>query len=204
MKRLEKDQIRKEFNAQRQAQHRNYRTSGVDDVLRELGHVIADLRAEGINVSLTMLGTTSEQAVAMFPGNRTGLSVQATGILKIGNTELLLAIAFGVDGKGDGPTIALSKGDMRNHGTAGQVITPKLQNLNSEVQNVVPAHLYTPSMSPDALIKLEKEIIRIAAADKVVNDGLYDLNNPALKKDLEASKQMTVKREPPPPKPNGQ
>lgn len=198
MKRLDKDQIRKEFNDQKEYYKKLGEKSGVSQLLQDLGSMIDDLKAQGLDVSLDMHSVSSEQAAGMFGADMYMPRIVATGTLRIGNTERLMAIATEVNGQKT-LLVVLSQGDIRHNGTSGVVMTPPLRNINSSVKSVVPSIYCNPAADPEALVNLQKEIIRNAAANEAINDNMKDPFGPALKEDMKVSKPIKViKRQKPP------
>jgi len=159
MRRMITQNIREEFNVQRNAHEASWAKSGLTTALENLSLSLRDLNDNGIDVSLEIMGTPSEQAFAMLPEK--GMTVPVSGVLRIGHIHYLLSIATKHGGE-DCLKLCLSEFDIRFQGVKGKM-------KENEFKQTVRAKVFDLKRDPDALIQLQKEIIRHAARNSVID-----------------------------------
>ncbi len=159
MRRLTPQNIRDEFNAQKDAHETSWAKSGLNGALESLSLALRDLNQSGIDVTLEMMGTPSEQAFAMLPEN--GMTVPVSGLLRIGHIHYLLSIAIRHGGE-DCLKLCLSEFDIRFQGARGKV-------KENDFKQSVRAKVYDLKRDADAMAKFQKEIIRHAARNSVID-----------------------------------
>ena len=127
--------------------------------LENISLALRDLNQNGIDVTLEMLGTPSEQAFGMLPG--VGMTVPVSGLLRIGHIHYLLSIATKHAGE-ECLKLCLSEFDIRFQGVKGKI-------KESDFKQVVRSNIYDLNGDPDALAKFQKEIIRHAARNSIID-----------------------------------
>ena len=181
MRRMSAGQIRDSFNAQKEKFQKEHAQSGLLDALGNLSLAIADIQAEGHDVSLQIFGNPSEQAFAMFPRGG-GLTTPVSGILRIGRNERLLAISTKVGGA-PALQLAVSDFDIRFNGTEGKL-------KEGDIGNSIRAKIFDLKNDPEALVKFQKDVLyhgaRNSAVDALDNAGAFDNNAKATKPKLKA------------------
>ena len=161
MKRLEPSQISATFNSQMQRFTTMLEKSNAGAALEDLSRAIADIRDAGYDVALTLFGTPSEQAFDLFPGSN-GLIVPISGVLRIGPIEHLVGLAVEID-KLPALKLGVSEFDIRFQGTEGSI-------TNNVFKGTVRQTIYDLKGDPEALVKLQTEIIRHCARNDYIND----------------------------------
>jgi hypothetical protein len=161
VRRLEPHQIAEEFNTQKNSVAATWEKSGLSGALRDLSLALADMKTAGLDVSLEIFGSPSEQAFGMFPSG--GLTVPVSGILREGHMHRLLAIATKVSGEG-ALQLALSEFDVRFNGADAQV-------KDGVVDSKVRATIFDLAKDPEALIKFQREVIRHASRNEAVDNN---------------------------------
>lgn len=166
MRRLDQNQIRDEFNKQKDTFRTWGEQSGFAQALQDISQVIDDLKGAGLDIELEMLGSPSEQAFSMALEKKSGI-VPISGILRIGQVHQLLAIAVK---KHDQPCleISISKFDIRFTGSYGTVDETKGKK---DVRNEIRAETYDLKNDPDALVKFTRSIIDDAARSAIVAEN---------------------------------
>lgn len=156
MQRLSRDDIRKQFDSASSENNTRF-TKAVS----ALSAALDDMRLEGVDVELMLLGCASEQAFELNPGNNVSSWRQKTGgILRIGNSQHLVAFITGMQFKSDGDDaqwkdvmyVALSKLDIR---VQGEKTTLRTETFNF-------------ADDADGMVKLQKFIIDKAGLDRVI------------------------------------
>lgn len=159
-RKLAPESIRAEFNSSKEDFRGFADRSGLTRALASLSDMLGDLQDAGLDVSLEMLGGASEQAFDLFKEN--SITVPVSGILRIGPIHRLLGISTSLEGK-PALVIGLSEFDIRYSGPEGVVregvIDGKLRAVHFDL-----------NADPDALLKLEKTIIRYAARSEAIAD----------------------------------
>lgn len=130
MKRLSRTDIRQSFESSCAAPRPN--DAAIMAAIEGMSAAINDLQLEGIDVELMLTGCASEQGFQLDPGNNVSTWRQYTsGILRIGNSQHLLALCSDVKLKSDGPDaqwkrvvlLCVSKLDIRLQGTDTKIRT---------------------------------------------------------------------------------
>lgn len=159
MQRLSRDEIRKQFDAASGEKNTRF-TKAVS----ALSAAFDDLRREGVDAELMLLGCSSEQAFELDVGSNVSTWKQKTGgILRIGNSQHLVAFVTQVKLNSDGESAAwkdcmflcLSKLDIRLQGGKA--------SLRTEVFNL--------AEDADGLVKLQTFIIAKAGLDRVITSA---------------------------------
>lgn len=150
---LDKKQITEEYNAQADKFRKWGDETGFNQLLRDLSKMIGDMKEAGLDVALDVQESSSEQAFTLFE-QRTGLTTPLSGILRIGSTQKMIAIAISQNNL---PClkIGVSEFDIRFNGAAP----------------VVRAKIYDVQKDHEALQKLQKEIIRLAARTAIIREN---------------------------------
>lgn len=161
MKKLTIEQIRDEFNARKEKFAKWGEETGFNTVLQHISTAIADLREGGIDVSLEIMGDSSEQAFALRSAGQ--ITTPISGVLRINNIERLFSITVKEGGK-PSLIVALSDFDIRYNGTHGQLDDGK-------IRNVVRHKTYDFRKNPDALKDFQLEIINFSARNTVVAEN---------------------------------
>lgn len=181
MRRMTPQNIRDEFNAQKDAHEALWTKSGLNGALESLSLALRDLNQSGIDVSLEMMGTPSEQAFAML--SETAMTVPVSGILRIGNIHYLLSIATKHAGE-DCLKLCLSEFDIRFQGVRGKM-------KENDFKQSVRAKVYDLKRDNDAMTKFQQEIIRHAARNSVIDahdhGGTLDTGTPHKKTGLKST-----------------
>lgn len=158
MKRLTPKRIAEEYN-QHSASFRGLGdNTGFTEALQQISQAIRDLREAEIDVSLDITGGASEMSFLMF---KIPAVVPIGGVLHIGSNQRLFALCTN-DEDGRGLKLALTKHDIRHDGFDWHVEDNGLARPAPQV------HIYDLQNDPDALIKLQQEIIRFAARNAVI------------------------------------
>lgn len=184
MRRMTDAEIKAEFNAQKTRFETDHAKSGLNAALEDLSQAIADIKAQGYDVSLEIFGNPSEQAFSMFQRGG-GLTTPVSGILKSGGNHRLLAISTKVSGQ-PALQLAVSEFDIRYHGTDGKIVLAgESQKLQGIVDNSVRAKVYDLKKDPEAIVKFQKDVLFHCARNEAVNDrdvaGAFD-NGTSLRK----------------------
>lgn len=159
MNRLERNNIRAIFNAQKYVLADKWEAAGVNSLLKELSIVLADFQAEDIDISLDLNGTGSEQAFYMLEGS---VDVPVSGILTIGTEQRLLAISTEHQDR-KCLLLALSDYDIRYNGVQGVI-------CDNRIFNGVRATVYDFWNDPEAMANLQRGILRVAICNSHIND----------------------------------
>lgn len=159
MRRMTPQNIRDEFNAQTDAHEKSWAKAGLNSALENISLALRDLNASGIDVSLEMLGTPSEQSFAMLLDS--GMTVPVSGILRIGHIHYLLSIAVKHGGQ-ECLKLCMSEFDIRFQGVRGKI-------KENDFRQVVRSNIYDLKGDADALAKFQKEIICHAARNHVID-----------------------------------
>jgi len=160
MRRMTPDSIREEFNTQHEKHEKQWSDWGLTQALEEISLALRDIRQQGHDVSLDMIGTPSEQVFSMMP--QSGMTVPVSGLLRIGGIDYLLGIVTKQNGN---PCLKLcvSEFDIRFQGVNGKV-------KEGDFRQAVRSNIYDLKGDADALVKFQKEIIRHCARNKVIAD----------------------------------
>ncbi len=159
MQRLSRKDIRQKFDAASSESNTRF-TKAVN----ALSAAIDDMRYEGIDVELMLLGCASEQAFELNPGNNVKSWRQKTGgILRIGNSQHLVAFITQMQFKSDGENaewkdvmyVCVSKLDIRLQGAKASLRT-ETYNLSSDA---------------NGLAGLQEFIIEKAGVDRVITNA---------------------------------
>ena len=159
MRRMTPQNIRDTFNAQKDAHETAWAKSGLTGALESLSLALRDLNMMGIDATLEMMSTPSEQAFAMLPDS--GMTVPVSGLLRIGHIHYLLSIATKHGGQ-DCLKLCLSEFDIRFQGVKGKI-------QESDFKQSVRSNIYDLQKDADAMVKFQKEIIRHAARNDVID-----------------------------------
>lgn len=154
-------QIADEFNLQTEKFRARGKETGFDKALQDLSLMIRDLKEAEIDVSLSMIENSSEQAFSMFPP--IGLAVPLSGILRIGGMEKMIGLAVMENGR-QCLKLAVSDFDIRFNGAHHTF-------KNGTGTNAVKSTVYDLKDDPEALTKMQKDIIRIAARTNIVQEN---------------------------------
>lgn len=169
LRRMTDAEIRDEFNAQKARFEAEHVKSGLLEALESLSQCLADIKAQGYDVSLEIFGNPSEQAFAMFPRGG-GLTTPVSGILKSGTNHRLLAFSTKVGGQ-PALQLAVSEFDIRHHGMDGKVkLTGDRESMTGEAENTVRAKIYDLKKDPEAMVKFQKDVLFHCARNDAVND----------------------------------
>ena len=160
MRRLDAREISDHFNAHRAEFEARHDKTGALAAIEDISRAIADIRAAGHDISLTLSGMPSEQAFDLFPGSGS-LTVPFSGVLRIGTAEQLVALATKVHGK-PALLLATSEFDIRFTG-------PEATVAEDKINGVVRHQSYDLKNDPDALVKFQSEVLRDCARNEVVN-----------------------------------
>jgi hypothetical protein len=184
MRRMTEVEIRDEFNAQKTRFENDHAKSGLLEALENLSHCLADIKAQGYDVSLEIFGNPSEQAFAMFPRGG-GLTTPVSGILKSGTNHRLLAFSTKVGGQ-PALQLAVSEFDIRHHGMDGKLkLSGDRESMTGETENSVRAKIYDLKKDPEAMVKFQKDVLFHCARNEAVNArdvaGAFD-NGQSLRK----------------------
>lgn len=156
MKRLSSAEIRQQFETAS-----NEKNTRFTKAVTALSAAFDEMRREGIDAELMLLGCASEQAFELEVGNNVRSWKQRTGgILRIGNSQHLVAFVTQVQLKSDGENpdwkdcmyLCVSKLDIRLQG--------EKPSLRTEVFNL--------SSDADGLVKLQTFIIGKAGTDRII------------------------------------
>lgn len=159
MQRLSRKDIRQKFDAAS-----NEKNSRFTKAVNALSAAIDDMRYEGLDVELMLLGCASEQAFELNPGSNVKSWRQKTGgILRIGNSQHLVAFITQMQFKSDGEDaqwkdvmyVCVSKLDIRLQGSKASLRTETF-HLDGDA---------------DGLVKLQDFIIDKAGVDRVVSNA---------------------------------
>ncbi|MDP2206140.1 MAG: hypothetical protein Q8K65_07520 [Alphaproteobacteria bacterium] len=161
MKKLTPEQIRDEFNARKEKFSQWGEETGFNAALQGISTALADLRAGGIDVSLEILGDSSQQAFALRPD--VSVTSPISGVLRINHIHRLFSITVR---ESDKPClkVSLSDFDIRYQGAHGEIKEGKLRN-------VIRTKTYDFKKDPDALVKFQQEIIQFSARNAVVAEN---------------------------------
>ena len=162
-KRLPPDGIRDAFNAKQEKLRKEWETYGLPAALRGLSDAIADIREAGLDVSLTMEGDASEMAFELFENNGS-LVVPVSGILRVGDIHVLLAIATQVSSE-PALVLAISRFDIRFHGT-------QATTKDGRITNRIRGDSFDLKNDPEALVKFQQAVITscVRSAEVARND----------------------------------
>lgn len=159
MKKLTPGQISDQFDGTRRGYANAARTHGFGPALEEISQAIADIREQGIDVSLEVIGDASEMAFSLFPRP---VVLAVSGVLRVGKIERLFGIATKVNGEA-ALEVALSNFDIRYEGTHGVNADGKTVPFTTSLR-------YDFKNDPDALVKFQQEIISFAARNAALED----------------------------------
>jgi len=178
MRRMTDAEIRAEFNAQKERFTSEHVKSGLLPVIEDLSQAIADLKAQGHDLSLEFFGNPSEQAFAMFPRGGGQLTSPVSGILRTGTNHRLLAISTTVNDK-PALQLALSEFDIRHSGADATIKTSgDAASQSGSIQGIVRAKVYDLKGDPNALVKFQQDVLRHCARNDVINEhdvaGAFD------------------------------
>jgi hypothetical protein len=169
LRRMTDAEIRDEFNAQKTRFETDHAKSGLSEALESLSQAIADIRAQGYDVSLEIFGNPSEQAFGMFQRGG-GLTTPVSGVLKSGNNHRLLAFSTKVNGQ-PALQLAVSEFDIRHNGMNGKLVIPGgTDKKEVDADNVVRAKIYDLKRDPEAMVKFQKDVLFHCARNEAVND----------------------------------
>lgn len=160
MRRMTPQDIRKHFNAQREAHEASWAKSGLTGAIENISLALQDLRQSGVEASLEIMGTPSDQVFGMLPRN--GMIVPVSGVLRIDNIHFLLSIAT-EHNEEKCLKLCLSKFDIRFQGVEAKI-------KDGNLRQVVRAHIYDLKGDPDALVKFQQAIIFNSARNRVIDD----------------------------------
>jgi len=159
MRHLNASEISAEFNKQRNIFTTNAAKSGLDTAVQNLSRLIGDLKTAGMDVELTLFGIPSEQAFTLFDAS--GMTVPVSGVLRMGQTQRLLAIST-KEGNDSTLRVAISEFDIRFNGA-------KAVAKDGNINGVVRHKSFDLKNDDEALAKLGQEIIRYCARNEAVN-----------------------------------
>lgn len=150
---LDKKKITEEYNTQSATFRKWADETGLNQLLRDLSKMIGDMKEAGLDVALDMIENPSERAFNLFGENR-NRTTPLSGILHIGSMQKLLAITV-VENEQPCLKLGVSDFDIRFNGAS-----PTLR-----------AKVYDIKNDADAMIKLQKEIIRLAARTAIIREN---------------------------------
>lgn len=158
MRRMDPHQISDVFNEKKQKFAADCDQNGLAQGTEAFSTVISDLKIAGIDVSVDIFADAAELGFAMF--DTKSIRTPVTGILHIGPIERLFAFAVRENGQAV-LKLALSDFDIRFNGADGLLKDGKLDNR-------VVATIYDLKNDPDALVKFQDEVLRMAARNAVI------------------------------------
>jgi hypothetical protein len=158
MRRMDPHQISDTFNAKRRQFADDCDQTGLSQGVEAFSVAINDLRSGGMDLSVEIFADGSELGFAMF--NSGNIRTPVSGILHIGPIHRLFAFAVR-DADGACLKLAVSEFDVRFNGADGTIKDNKLDNT-------IRAQIYDLKNDEDALVKMQDEIIRMAARNEVV------------------------------------
>lgn len=138
---------------------RMHEKSGMLRAIEALSRAVGDIKDAGHDVALTLYGNASEESFGIFSRGG-GLTVPASGVLRIGDSHRLIAIATKAGGRA-ALQIGMSEFDIRHNGAEGTM-------KEGDITPVVRADIYDLKANPAALKDLQAEILRSLARDQVV------------------------------------
>ncbi len=178
--------FRKEYDERRE----NWAENGASEIIENLSRSVSSMRAAGIDVSLDMKASWSQQAFALVHHKHSGtVYIHAYGVLRVGNTELLVGIGKPEKEKQsfDGPQgrqtreveakkcrLFLSTDDIEYHGGKKEVRSGLYNVLND----------------PKAWDEFEERVVYFAAGEKLIDD--LDVEN-ALNTDKKRGRSPKLK-----------
>jgi hypothetical protein len=162
MRRMDPRQISDTFNAKRRQSQEEWERAGLLKATEDFSAAMSELKSAGMDVSVEIFADAAELGFALFDAH--SIRTPVTGILHIGPIHRLFAFCIR---EKDQPALklAVSEFDIRFHGTEGKMDL-KEGDFNSKVR----ADIFDLKNDPDALIKLQEEVIRMNARNAVIFD----------------------------------
>jgi hypothetical protein len=158
MRRMDPHQISDTFNEKRRKFAEDCDATGLAQGIEAFSVVINDLKSAGMDLSVEIFADGSELGFAMFDSSNVRTPV--SGVLHIGPIHRLFAFAVR-DSGGACLKLAVSEFDVRFNGADGTI-------KDSKLDNTIRAQIYDLKNDEDALVKMQDEIIRMAARNEVV------------------------------------
>lgn len=177
---LDNTGLRDAFDKAKEEQRAAFDKDGTATILQHLGTTVSKMQEIGIDIGIQVIAGDHASAYDMMytvnaSGALYGSSINAYGYIRIGATQHLFAIANKL-GESDISQLYLSK--FNTGEAAGRHST---DGNKTKTHAAIPADMYDFRSDAEALKKLQKKLIEIAALEAIVmeNDPAELFNAPS-------------------------